>query len=77
LKTTDGQAPAAFRLADDAAKWVRAEARLEGESVVLRSAELKKPLYVRYAFSGMPKVNLVNQACLLAPFARIRSNHEC
>lgn len=69
LKTKDGAAPAAFWLADDSGKWVRAEAQIEGETVVLKSAELAKPLYVRYAFSGKPEVNLVNGADLPAyPF---------
>lgn len=46
-----------------------AEARIEGESVILRSPKLANPLYVRYAFAGMPKVNLVNSAGLPAyPF---------
>ncbi|WP_372807007.1 sialate O-acetylesterase [Pontiella sp.] len=69
LATTDGQAPAAFWLADDSAKWVRAEAELQGTTVVLHSAALQKPLYVRYAFAGKPAVNLVNAAGLPAyPF---------
>ncbi len=69
LKTNDGEAPSAFWLADDSANWVPAVARIEGESVILRSSRLKKPLYIRYAFAGMPKVNLINQAGLPAyPF---------
>ena len=69
LKTTDGAAPSAFWLADDARDWKKAEARLKGQTVVLRSSELKKPLYVRYAFAGKPNVNLVNAAGLPAvPF---------
>ena len=69
LKTTNGAAPSAFWVADDTGKWVRGEAEIRGESVVIRSAELKKPLYVRYAFAGKPSVNLVNGAGLPAyPF---------
>ena len=69
LQTTNGNAPTAFWLADDAAKWVRAEAELSGDKVVLSSVELAEPLYVRYAFAGKPKVNLVNEAGLPAyPF---------
>ncbi len=69
LKTIDGMAPTAFWLADDSRQWVRAEAEIKGQTVVLKSAELKKPLYVRYAFAGKPKVNLVNGAELPAyPF---------
>lgn len=69
LKTQDGKAPTAFWLADDSAQWVRAEAELSGDTVVLRSTELAGPLYVRYAFAGKPKVNLVNESGLPAyPF---------
>lgn len=69
LKTNDGQAPSGFWLADESAKWVPAEARIQDESIELSSLQLKKPLYVRYAFAGKPKVNLVNGASLPAyPF---------
>ena len=69
LKTNDGEAPSGFWLADESDNWVPANATIENESVVLRSSQLKKPLYVRYAFAGMPKVNLVNRVGLPAyPF---------
>ena len=75
LKTNDAESPSGFWLTDDSAKWIRADARIEGESVILRSPQLKKPLYVRYAFAGKPKVNLVNQAGLPAyPFRTDRFN---
>ncbi|MGJ8696590.1 MAG: sialate O-acetylesterase [Verrucomicrobiaceae bacterium] len=69
LKTIDGKAPTAFWIANDAQKWVQAEAKISGSSVILTSPKMKKPLYVRYAFSAMPKVNLVNGSDLPAyPF---------
>lgn len=69
LKTTDGEAPKAFWLADDSGKWFRADAKIKGEKVILSATELEQPKYVRYAFSAMPKVNLVNEANLPArPF---------
>lgn len=60
LKTKDGAAPSAFWIARNSQKWVRAEARIEGQTVVLWSDEIKNPKHVRYAFAGFPKVNLVN-----------------
>lgn len=60
LKTADGSAPEAFWLADEREQWVPAEAAIDGQTVVLKSPELEKPLYVRYAFVGKPDVNLVN-----------------
>ena len=69
LKTLDGEAPREFWLSDDSEKWHAADARLEGETVLLRSADCPQPLYVRYAFTGKPSVNLVNAAGLPAyPF---------
>lgn len=69
LRTLDGKSPTGFRLSDDSQKWVPATAELSGQTVVLSSSELTHPLYVRYAFAGKPKVNLVNAAKLPAyPF---------
>ncbi|QDT00985.1 sialate O-acetylesterase [Adhaeretor mobilis] len=69
LKTRDGKAPTAFWVADESAQWMKADAELSGECVVLSSTEVAKPLYVRYAFAGKPSVNLVNEAGLPAyPF---------
>ena len=69
LKTLDGEAPTGFWLARDSEKWVRARAEIQGETVHLQAAGLSGPLYVRYAFAGKPKVNLVNEVGLPArPF---------
>jgi sialate O-acetylesterase len=69
LKTTDGKAPTGFWLSDASGKWLDASAIIKGKKVVLQASELEKPLYVRYAFTGKPNVNLVNEADLPAyPF---------
>ena len=69
LKTIDGKPPAEFWIADDAANWFKAEAEIKDQTVLLSSPEIRKPLYVRYAFVGKPSVNLVNSANLPAyPF---------
>jgi sialate O-acetylesterase len=69
LMTKDGAAPKAFWIAGAAGKWMPAEAELRGETVVLQADGLAKPLYVRYAFAGMPRTNLVNAVKLPArPF---------
>jgi sialate O-acetylesterase len=60
LKTLDGKEPAGFWIADGPQNWTKANTRLSKQTVILDSPELKKPLYVRYAFSGKPTVNLVN-----------------
>lgn len=69
LTTIDGNPPTGFWVADDTGNWVTATAKIKGKTVVLKSKELKKPKYVRYAFAGKPQVNLVNDAGLPAyPF---------
>jgi sialate O-acetylesterase len=61
LKTTNGRAPLGFWITDDSGEWVKATAKIEGESVVLSSPTMKAPKYIRYAFAGKPTVNLVNE----------------
>lgn len=60
LKTSNYKKPSGFWIADESAQWVKADATIEGECVVLSAQEIKQPKYIRYAFAGKPKVNLVN-----------------
>ena len=70
LKTTNGAAPACFELSADGKSYHPAEAEVQGETVLLRSAEVKRPRFVRYAWSTFVEPNLVNAAGLpTAPFA--------
>jgi sialate O-acetylesterase len=70
LKTTDGEAPREFWIADRAAReWKPATARIAGGAIELHSPDVAEPAEVRYAFTGKPNVNLVNEAGLPAyPF---------
>ena len=70
LKTTDGEAPREFWIADQSAKnWKPASATIVGTTIELHSPEVPNPAFVRYAFTGKPEVNLVNEAELPAyPF---------
>ncbi|MCB4798826.1 sialate O-acetylesterase [Neotamlana laminarinivorans] len=69
LKTTDGETPKGFWIADSTKKWKMADAKIEGETVILSHNDVNTPLYVRYAFAGKPNVNLVNEENLPAyPF---------
>ena len=69
LKTTDGNAPSGFWIADGSMQWYKAEAKIVGETVVLSNDDIKNLKYVRYAFAGKPDVNLVNGVDLPAyPF---------
>ncbi|WP_405563386.1 sialate O-acetylesterase [Polaribacter sp. Asnod6-C07] len=69
LKTLNGKPPTAFWIADKTMNWQMANAKIEGNTVILTSKAIKNPQYIRYAFSGKPDVNLVNEANLPAyPF---------
>jgi sialate O-acetylesterase len=67
LKTTDGKPPAEFLIAGADQQFVPAEARIEGNSVIVLSTSIPQPVAVRYTWSGNPKVNLVNSTGLPTP----------
>ncbi|SHL36033.1 sialate O-acetylesterase [Chitinophaga jiangningensis] len=70
LATTDAGAPATFEIAGADKKFVWAEAKIEGDKVVVWSNNVASPVYVRYAWSDNPvNPNLINSAKLPAsPF---------
>jgi sialate O-acetylesterase len=58
-----------FAIAGDDKKWVWAQAKIDGESVVVSSDKVQKPVAVRYAWADNPECNLYNKAALPAsPF---------
>lgn len=58
-----------FEIAGPDAKFVPAEARIEGPSVVVSSSAVSNPAYVRYGWSNNPDCNLFNAEGLPAsPF---------
>ena len=69
LVTGDGKSPRAFTLAgsDDVQHW--ADAVIDGDAVVLSSPNVPEPVWVRYAWTNNPDVNLFGKAGLpAAPF---------
>lgn len=59
-----------FAIAGDDKKFVWADARIEGDKVIVSSREIKAPKAVRYSWAANPKGNLVNAANLPAsPFS--------
>ena len=69
LKTSDGAAPKGFAIAGDDHKFVWADARIEGDEVVVWSSSVIKPVAVRYAWADNPVCNLYNKLDLPAsPF---------
>lgn len=69
LRTRSGGAPPGFALAGEDRVFHWAEARIDGASVVLRSAAVPAPVAARFAWADNPAHDLVNEAGLPAePF---------
>lgn len=74
LRTLDGQPPRGFELAGADGRFQPAQARIEGQSVMLSAAAVPLPRAVRYGWSATPDTNLVNGTGLPAyPFRNPRS----
>ncbi len=64
-----GNKPVGFAIAGDDHKWVWADAKIEGNSVVVSSSQVPNSVAVRYAWHINPICNLYNKAGLPAsPF---------
>ncbi len=69
LMTKDGGPAKGFAVAGEDRKWVWADATIDGESVVVHSEKVAKPVAVRYAWAHNPPTNLYNKVGLPAvPF---------
>jgi sialate O-acetylesterase len=61
--------PQSFEIAGEDRKFYSATARIDGDTVIVRSDAVPAPVAVRYAWSNTPKANLFNGAGLpAAPF---------
>jgi sialate O-acetylesterase len=69
LKTSDGKPAKGFAIAGADRTFYWADARIDGDSIVLSSPQVSKPVAVRYGWADNPPVNLYNGANLPAsPF---------
>jgi sialate O-acetylesterase len=70
LITNDGEGPGDFAIAGEDKKFVPAQAKIDGNKLVVWSDEVKAPKYVRYAWADNPvDPNLYNKEGLpAAPF---------
>lgn len=66
LATRDGQAPNLFEIAGEDKNYVSAEAVIEGDSVLVSSASVPKPVAVRFAWHETARPNLMNKEGLPA-----------
>lgn len=73
LKTTDGQPPRHFELAGADKKFHPAVAEIVDQgAIVLTSAEVKAPVYARYAWATFVEPNVVNDNALpMRPFTQL------
>ena len=69
LVAKGGEKLLGFQLAGEDKKFVRADAVVEGDKIVVSSPQVAKPVAVRYAWERNPECNLYNKADLPAsPF---------
>ena len=69
LKTRDGGPLKGFAIAGEDRNFVWADARIEGDTVIVSSPMVSKPVAVRYGWADNPIANLYNKAGLPAsPF---------
>ncbi len=60
LTTADGQPPRRFALAGSDRRWHWAEARIDGETVLVSTSAVPHPIAVRYAWADNPEATLRN-----------------
>lgn len=70
LTTRDGKAPDWFEVAGKEGGFKPAEAKIEGDSVIVQSSEAAEPVAVRFAWHKLAMPNLMNGAGLPAPAFR-------
>jgi sialate O-acetylesterase len=69
LKTSDGEPPRGFAIAGADHKFYWADARIDGQAILVSSSKVTKPVAVRYAWADNPVTSLYNAANLPAsPF---------
>lgn len=64
LATSNGLAPRGFTLAGPDRVFHKAQARIDGDCIIVECPEVECPLAVRYAWEDNPDCNLVNSAGL-------------
>ncbi|MCX6857829.1 MAG: hypothetical protein NTV80_23330 [Verrucomicrobia bacterium] len=61
LKTRDGGELKHFQITGEDKKWVWAQAKIEGNEIIVTSLEVPTPIGVRYAWAAWPEgANLIN-----------------
>ena len=71
LSTSDGKHPLTFEIAEEEGLYKPAEARIEGNTVVVMAEGVTHPRFVRYGWQPFTRANLMNSAQLPASTFRI------
>lgn len=71
LSTSDGKHPLTFEIAEEEGLYKPAEARIEGNTVVVMAEGVTHPRFVRYGWQPFTRANLVNSAQLPASTFRV------
>lgn len=71
-----GEKLTGFELAGRGQRWVWADARIEGETVIVAAEEIEQPVYVRYAWANYPRHSLFNAEGLPASPFRASVRHR-
>lgn len=71
LSTSDGKHPLTFEIAEEEGLYKPAEARIEGNTVVVMAEGVTHPRFVRYGWQPFTRANLVNSAQLPTSTFRI------
>ena len=69
LTTTDRASPTGFAIAGEDRRFVWAQAHVDGNTILVSSPQVPKPIAVRYAWADNPAINLTDASGLpAAPF---------
>ena len=61
LRTADGTAPRCFELAGENLRFHPAQAKIDGDRIILESEQVKKPCVVRYAWGSLVFGDILNK----------------
>ena len=77
MHALEGEPVAGFYIADADNLFYKVEAKIEGETILVRSGKVRTPVYIRYNWSDHPVSILVNASGLPAfPFeAEVEEKH--
>jgi sialate O-acetylesterase len=75
MRPQSGSAITGFEIAGADGKYVAADVKVDGNTLVVSSAEVVSPATVRYAWADDPVCNLVNQVGLPASGFRSDQPH--